>query len=79
MYLTGIDLSHGVKEIVGLLHSSTEVLLSIINDILDFSRIEAGKMILDEIPYNMREEITYCTDLAKTNITAKNLNLMCTS
>ena len=57
-----------VKEIVGLLHRSTEVLLSIINDILDFSRIESGKMILDEVPFNLREEINYCTDLAKTNI-----------
>jgi signal transduction histidine kinase/CheY-like chemotaxis protein len=67
-----------VKEIVGLLHRSTEVLLSIINDILDFSRIESGKMILDEIPFNIREEINYCTDLAKTNISANDLSLVCT-
>jgi signal transduction histidine kinase/CheY-like chemotaxis protein len=67
-----------VKEIVGLLHRSTEVLLSIINDILDFSRIESGKMILDEVPFDLREEISYCTDLAKTNITANDLNLICT-
>jgi signal transduction histidine kinase/CheY-like chemotaxis protein len=66
------------KEIIGLLHRSTEVLLSIINDILDFSRIESGKMILDEIPFNLREEINYCTDLAKTNITSHDLALNCT-
>jgi len=66
------------KEIVGLLHRSTEVLLSIINDILDFSRIESGKMILDEVPFNLREEITYCTDLAKTNIATSDLKLLCT-
>ena len=67
-----------VKEIVGLLHRSTEVLLNIINDILDFSRIESGKMILDEVPFNLREEINYCTDLANTNITANSLKLICT-
>jgi signal transduction histidine kinase len=67
-----------VKDIVNLLHRSTEVLLSIINDILDFSRIESGKMILDEVPFNLREEINYCTDLAKTNIAANDLNLICT-
>jgi signal transduction histidine kinase/DNA-binding NarL/FixJ family response regulator len=67
-----------VKEIVGLLHRSTEVLLSIINDILDFSRIESGKMILDEVPFNLREEINYCADLAKTNVSAAELNLTCT-
>ena len=65
-----------IKEIVALLHRSTEVLLSIINDILDFSRIESGKMILDEVPFNLREEITYCTDLAKTNIITENLKLI---
>ena len=67
-----------MKEIVGLLHRSTEVLLNIINDILDFSRIESGKMILDEIPFNLREEINYCIDLAKTNIHSKDLNLIVT-
>jgi signal transduction histidine kinase/CheY-like chemotaxis protein len=67
-----------VKEIVSLLHRSTEVLLSIINDILDFSRIESGNMILDEVPYNLRGEISYCTDLAKTNMDGKDLNLICT-
>ena len=66
------------KEIVGLLHRSTEVLLSIINDILDFSRIESGKMILDEVPFNLREEISYCSDLAKTSIAANDLKLLCT-
>jgi signal transduction histidine kinase/CheY-like chemotaxis protein len=67
-----------VKDIVSLLHRSTEVLLSIINDILDFSRIESGKMILDEVPFNLREEITYCTDLAGTKIDNKNVKLICT-
>ncbi|HZY26098.1 MAG TPA: response regulator [Bacteroidales bacterium] len=67
-----------VKDIIGLLQRSTEVLLSIINDILDFSRIESGKMILDEVPFNLREEITYCIDLAGTNISSKDLQLNCT-
>jgi signal transduction histidine kinase/CheY-like chemotaxis protein len=70
------DLSKEVKDIVSLLTRSTEVLLSIINDILDFSRIESGKMILDEVPFNIREEINYCTDLAKTNIGTTGLDLI---
>ncbi len=61
-------LSPEVVEIIGLLRRSTEVLLNIINDILDFSKIESGKMILDEVPFNFREEITYCSDLARTNM-----------
>ncbi|HKK41962.1 MAG TPA: histidine kinase dimerization/phospho-acceptor domain-containing protein, partial [Bacteroidales bacterium] len=62
------NLSPEIMEIVNLLRRSTEVLLNIINDILDFSKIESGKMILDEIPFNLREEITYCYDLARTNM-----------
>lgn len=75
--LNKFSLTPEIREIVSLLHKSTEVLLSIINDILDFSRIESGKMILDEIPFNLREEITYCTDLAKTNISTDKLSLIC--
>jgi signal transduction histidine kinase/CheY-like chemotaxis protein len=67
-----------VLEIVRLLRRSTEVLLNIINDILDFSKIESGKMILDEIPFNLREEITYCTDLTRTYITDENPAIVCT-
>ena len=51
----------------GLLRHSTEVLSSIINDIVDFSKIESGKMVLDEIPFNLRKEINYCCDLALSN------------
>lgn len=70
-------MSAEVKDIVGLLHRSTEVLLSIINDILDFSRIESGNMILDEVPFNLREEINYCTDLAKSGLETNDLSLIC--
>lgn len=62
------DLSPASKEILRLLRRSTEVLLNIINDILDFSKIESGKMILDEAPFNLREEIGYCIDLVRTNM-----------
>ncbi len=62
------ELSNEIKDIVSILRRSTEVLLNIINDILDFSKIETGKMILDEIPFNLREEISFCTELARTYI-----------
>jgi signal transduction histidine kinase/CheY-like chemotaxis protein len=75
--LNKFDLSAEVLEIVKLLRRSTEVLLNIINDILDFSRIESGKMILDEVPFNLREEIKYCIDLAKTNIPQNGPDLIC--
>ncbi|MBI5009058.1 MAG: response regulator [Bacteroidia bacterium] len=67
--LNRFDLTDDTKEIVVLLRRSTEILLNIINDILDFSRIESGKMILDEVPFNFREELSYSTELANKSVT----------
>jgi signal transduction histidine kinase/CheY-like chemotaxis protein len=67
--LNRFDLSEEIKDIVTLLRRSTEILLNIINDILDFSRIESGKMILDEVPFNFREELSFSTDLANKSVT----------
>jgi signal transduction histidine kinase/CheY-like chemotaxis protein len=71
--LNRYDLSPDVRSVISLLRKSTEVLLGIINDILDFSKIESGKMILDEVPFDLREEINYSVALAKTNIDDKNI------
>ncbi len=71
------EMTGEVREIVSLLHRSTEVLLNIINDILDFSKIETGKMILNEIPFNLREEMRYCNDLAKIYIADKEIIFSC--
>jgi signal transduction histidine kinase/CheY-like chemotaxis protein len=67
------DLSREAREVVILLRRSTELLLEIINDILDFSKIESGKMILDEIPFSLRDEINYSVDLAKTYLEEKGI------
>lgn len=71
------ELSSEVKDVVSLLRRSTEVLLGIINDILDFSKIESGKMILDETPFNIREEIFFAIDLAKTQLSDSEINVIC--
>lgn len=71
--LNKYDLSNDVRDVISLLRRSTEVLVGIVNDLLDFSKIESGKMILDEIPFNLREEINYSVDLAKTYVAEKDL------
>lgn len=71
------ELTDEALNVLGLLRRSGEVLLNIINDILDFSKIESGRMILDEIPFNLREEVVYCYDLARTNIDESRVQLTC--
>ena len=46
------------QEYVQIILDSSESLLTIINDILDFSRLEAGKVGLEKIPFDL-EQSTY--------------------
>ncbi len=50
-------LSAQQREFLSTVRDSGEALLVVINDILDFSRIEAGKLVLDQIPFELREVV----------------------
>ncbi|WP_186443066.1 response regulator [Desulfobotulus alkaliphilus] len=41
------------QEFLSIIRSSSETLLQLLNDILDFARIEAGKVAMEEIPYDL--------------------------
>ncbi len=63
--LNRADLPEETKDIASLLRRSADLLLNIINDIFDVSKVETGKMILDEIPFRLREEVAYCINLIR--------------
>jgi len=42
---------------LGIIQDAANNLLAVINDILDFEKIDAGKMQLEEIPFNITEKI----------------------
>jgi signal transduction histidine kinase/CheY-like chemotaxis protein len=75
--LSKFNLSREVNDIIGLMRRSSEVLLNIVNGILDVSKIESGKMLLNEAPYNIREAIYYCIDLARTNVSISSTDIVC--
>lgn len=50
-------------------------LLTIINDILDFSKLEAGKLSLEHIPFDLRESIGETMHLLAPSAHEKNLEL----
>ena len=52
---------------------SGETLLSLVNDILDLSKIEAGKMDLQSIPYNLRERLDLVYNMLKYKAEEKGL------
>ncbi|MBY5990543.1 two-component sensor histidine kinase BarA [Ferrimonas balearica] len=45
------------KDYLKTIERSASNLLSIINDILDFSKLEAGKMVLDDVPFALRDAL----------------------
>jgi PAS domain S-box-containing protein len=47
------DLTKDQRENLNIANSCADLLLSVINDILDYSKIEAGKMTIDEIEFDI--------------------------
>jgi len=57
--------------------ASGEQLTSIIDDILDFSRIEAGQIVIERIPFNLRREVEDVCRVMAFNAHKKDLSLCC--
>ncbi len=56
--------------------SAGESLLGILNDILDISKVEAGKLNLENIPFNMRSLIEECATLHMQQARKKGIELI---
>jgi signal transduction histidine kinase/DNA-binding response OmpR family regulator len=50
-------------------------LLALLNDILDLSKIEAGKMLLEKIPFNVREVLKDCVKSQAAKAAQKGIDL----
>jgi len=50
--------------------------LAIINDILDFSKMEAGKMVIESVRFNLLTEAEQCVALLSPRAKAKGLELV---
>jgi CheY-like chemotaxis protein len=63
------------REYAETIHASGRSLLVLINDILDVTKIEAGKMRLESVPFDLRAEIQGATSLLAAQAHAKSLGL----
>ncbi|MFN7930226.1 MAG: ATP-binding protein, partial [Blastocatellia bacterium] len=57
--------------------NSAQALLDIINDILDFSKVEAGKMQLEALPFDLQQLLEDIVDLLAEQAQAKGLEFVC--
>ncbi len=62
-------------ELLTTLSGSTKNLLKIINDILDYNKIDSGKLILEDIPFNLKNTVTQTTNLLQAIADKKGLSL----
>jgi PAS domain S-box-containing protein len=64
------------KEYAEIVKKSSDLLLTIINDILDFSKVEAGKMMLEEIPFRISDEVSLVQELFRPIAEQKEIKLI---
>lgn len=70
------ELDKKQKELIATAHSSAQNLLKIINDILDLSKIEAEKLTLEVIPFNISSVLNQVLRDTKTDARKKHINLL---
>jgi len=73
------NIPHKTRNYLSKIKTSAESLLLIINDILDVSKIEAGKMELEKIPFEMSEVFKLCRVISSPKAREKGLTLFCYS
>ena len=73
--LMDTELQSRQREFAEIIRSSGESLLGIINDILDFSKIDAGRLELEQHPFDMRACIESAFDLVTEPAARKGLEL----
>ncbi|MFQ5615801.1 MAG: response regulator, partial [Anaerolineales bacterium] len=74
--LLDTSLEREQREYAIAVHESAQSLSSIINDILDFSRIEAGKLVLENVDFSPMEVVEETAELLSHDIRKKKLSLM---
>lgn len=73
--LLGTSLNSEQHDYLETIKSSGDTLLTLINDMLDFSKIDAGKMELENSPFNLRECVESAFDLVAPKALEKHLEL----
>jgi len=70
------ELASEQRQRVEVIRQSGETLLEIINDILDISKIEAGKLSLEPIAFNLQHALVEMIELLMSRSREKNIDLI---
>ncbi|MCG8615723.1 MAG: ATP-binding protein [Desulfobacterales bacterium] len=72
--LLGTSLTEEQRHFALLMKNSSEALLNVINDILDYSKIEAGKLDIEEIDFNLGQVMGEISDIIAISVYKKGLS-----
>ena len=70
------ELTQEQRDYLTAVQVSADSLLGLLNDILDLSKIEAGRLTIDSMSFNLREMIENVTDIMAQRTTNKSLELV---
>ena len=70
------DLTENQKKYLNATKISCDTMIVLINDILDLAKVDAGKMIFEQIPFKLSDSITTMMHLFEAKIKEKNLHLI---
>ncbi|MBI2270172.1 MAG: response regulator [Bacteroidetes bacterium] len=70
------DLPRTEMKYINAIHSAGQNLLAVVNDILDIGRLEADKMVFEEIPFDPRAVISSVIDLLKFQAKEKGIRII---
>jgi PAS domain S-box-containing protein len=71
------DLTARQRDYLSKIQYSGQHLLGIINDILDFSKVEAGKLDVEAVPFELDRVLENVANVTADKATAKGLELVC--
>ncbi len=74
--LSDTELDEEQREFVDTIHSSTDTLLGIINDILDYSKLEAGKLSIETLDFDLREVVEDTAEMLAQRAQSKKVELV---
>ena len=71
------DMTPRQRDYVSKIQQSGQHLMGIINDILDFSKVEAGKLSVEQIPFELDKVLQNVATVIVDKATTKGLELIC--
>lgn len=74
--LQELPLPADVARYVGVIHRSAQSLRVLLDDILDLSKIEAGKLIMESAPFNLRWLVNDIHELFRPQAQSKNIGFV---